>query len=428
MKKKIKSIRGMHDYLPNEIDIWEKVEKKIKKILSTYAFKEIRTPILEKSNLFYKTIGKNTDITEKEMYTFTGKNGDSITLRPENTAGCARAAIQNNLLKKIQRLWYQGPMFRYERPQKGRYRQFYQLGVEIFGLKEPNIDAEIIILNSRLWKKLEISKHISLEINSIGSIQNRKKYIKILAPFLKHNKKKLDKQSIKKIEKNPIKIFDSKNKNTQKLLNDAPILFDHIDEKYKKYFVKLCKILKIMKIKYKINKKLVRGLDYYNSTVFEWKTNLLGSQKTICAGGRYDKLMEMLGGKPTKAIGFGIGLDRLVLLIKKINPKFIKNKNKIDIYFINCTKTKKKESLILTEKIRDKIPNIKILIDHIGGNLKKQIKRANRYNTKIALILFEKEYSYKEIIVKDLKTKKQKNILKKNIIKYLNKIFKKGNL
>lgn len=421
MEKKIRSIRGIHDYLPNEIKIWHKVEKKIKKILSTYSFEEIRTPILEKSNLFCKTIGENTDIIKKEMYTFIGKNGEKITLRPENTTGCVRAAIQNNLIKKIQRWWYIGPMFRYERPQKGRYRQFYQLGVEIFGLSGPNIDAELIAMNARLWKKLKINHHISLEINSIGSIKNRKKYTEILIPFLQYHKKELDKKSINNIKKNPIKIFDSKNKKTQKLLNKAPNLFDYIDEKSKKHFIKFCKLLKLMNIKYKINKKLVRGLDYYNNTVFEWKTNLLGSQETICAGGRYDQLTEILGGKPTKAIGFGIGLDRLILLMKKLNLKSVSN-DKIDIYVINCIKNKEEISLILTEEIRNDLPNIKILIDHIGGNLKKKIQRANKYNAKIALILFEKEYSYQEIIVKNLKVKKQKKIKIKNIIKYLKKI------
>lgn len=423
MEKKIRSIRGMHDYLPDEINIWQKVEKKIKKILSMYVFKEIRTPILEKSTLFFKTIGKNTDIIEEEMYTFTEKNGNKIALRPENTIGCIRAAIQNNILKKIQRLWYIGPMFRYERPQFGRYRQFYQLGVEVFGLKEPNIDAELIAMNTRLWKELKINKNISLEINSIGSIEIREKYKKILIPFLNKNKLKLDKKSLKRIIKNPIRIFDSKNKKTQKLLDEAPMLFDYIDEKSKKNFIKLCELLNIMKIKYKINKKLVRGLNYYNNTVFEWKTNLLGSQKTICAGGRYDKLIEMLGGRPTQAVGFGIGLDRLILLIKKLNINFIKNKNKIDIYIINCVK-KPQETLILKEKIHDKIPNIKILTDHIGGKLKKQLKRANKYKSKIALILCEKEYSSKKIIIKDLHAKKQKIIEKKNIIKYLIKILK----
>lgn len=423
MKKYIQSVKGMHDFLPEELIFLQKVEKKIKKIFSMYAFNEIRTPILEKTKLFLKNIGKNTDIVKKEMYTFAGKDGKNITLRPENTLSCARACIQHGLLyKKENKLWYSGPMFRYERPQKGRYRQFHQLGVEVFGYPGPDIDSELIAMSARLWKELHISNNIILEINSIGSIESRKKYQKKLLSFLLSNKNKLDKISKNRLSKNPLKILDSKNLNIQKILHKAPKLFHYIDQKSKIHFNNLCKLLDLMKINYKINNSLVRGLDYYNKTVFEWKTNILGAQGTICAGGRYDNLIEKLGGKPTKAIGFGIGLERLILLISKINPNLFKKKKSIDIYLIAFGEKSEEKKIILSEHIRDKIPNLKIMIDHRSGNIKKKIKKANKHNAKIALILEDENMKLNKIKIKNLKNKKQKNISQFNLIPYLKKI------
>lgn len=425
MKKYIQSVKGMHDLLPEKTIFYQKIEKKIKKIFSMYDFSEIRTPILEKTKLFSKNIGKNTDVVKKEMYSFIGKDQKNITLRPENTLGCIRACIQHGLLYKTEKkLWYFGPMFRYERPQKGRYRQFHQFGVEVFNYPGPDIDAELIVMSLRIWKKFKISNNLLLEINSIGSKQSRNEYKKDLTSFLYSNKNKLDKQSKNQLLKNPLKILDSKNKNIQNLLNQAPNLLNYIDLKSKKHFKKLCNLLNLMKINYKINNKLIRGLDYYNNTVFEWKTNMLGTQNTICAGGRYDKLIEKLGGKPTKAIGFGIGLERLILLIKKTNPNFFNKKKKIDIYIISCGKKSEDKKIILSEYIRDKISNLKIIINYGSKKFKKQIKKAYKKKAKIALILKDKYFDFNIIKIKNLTTGKQKKIMKSKLISYLNKILK----
>lgn len=416
MVKNIQSIRGMNDFLPADIQFWQKIENILKKILASYAFSEIRTPIVEQTSLFSRAIGEVTDVVEKEMYTFYDRDGNSLTLRPENTSGCVRAVIEHGLLcNKQQRFWYLGPMFRYERPQKGRYRQFHQLGVEVFGLAGPSIDAELIIMISRWWRELGIAEHVSLELNSIGSLAARAQYRQELVNFLQKHIDKLDKDCQRRLLTNPLRILDSKNSKIQKLLNNAPLLSDYLDNYSKQHFTRLCELLDGAGIQYQINRHLVRGLDYYNCTVFEWITNILGAQGTVCAGGRYNGLIEQLGGRSTAAVGFAMGMERIVLLVKQINPNFIAECNIVDVYLVACGDECQQAILILAEKIRDKLPALKLMSHHGSGNFKKQLARAGKYKAKIALILGDDEHQSAEVTIKDLRTGKQEKISQNNI-------------
>ncbi|WGL97483.1 histidine--tRNA ligase [Arsenophonus sp. aPb] len=416
MAKNIQSIRGMNDCLPADIQFWQKIENKLKQILASYGFSEIRTPIVEQTSLFSRAIGEVTDVVEKEMYSFDDRDGDSITLRPENTAGCVRAGIEHGLLyNQQQRLWYLGPMFRYERPQKGRYRQFHQLGAEVFGLAGPDIDAELIIMTARWWRELGIAKHVSLELNSIGSLAARAKYRQALVTFLQQHEDKLDEDCRRRLSTNPLRILDSKNPDVQKLLNDAPLLADYLDDDSKQHFIGLCKLLDTAGVQYRINQRLVRGLDYYNRTVFEWVTDALGAQGTICAGGRYDGLVEQLGGKATSAVGFAMGMERMVLLVRQINPDFVAECSLVDVYLVACGEASQQAILGLAEKIRDQLPVLKLMTHHGGGNFKKQLARANKSQAKIALILGEDEYQSGEVTIKDLRTGEQEKISQQNI-------------
>ncbi|MGP1924737.1 MAG: histidine--tRNA ligase [Arsenophonus sp. NEOnobi-MAG3] len=423
MAKKIQSIRGMNDCLPTDIQFWQKIEKKLKQILASYCFSEIRTPIVEQSSLFSHAIGEVSDVVEKEMYTFDDMDGDSLTLRPENTAGCVRAGIEHGLLyNQQQRLWYLGPMFRYERPQKGRYRQFHQLGAEVFGLTGPDIDAELIIITARCWRELGIVKDVSLELNSIGSLAARAKYRQALVTFLQQYEDKLDEDCRRRLSTNPLRILDSKNHDVQKLLNNAPLLADYLDDESKQHFAGLCKLLDVAGIQFRINQRLVRGLDYYNRTVFEWVTDALGAQGTVCAGGRYDALVEQLGGQATYAVGFAMGMERIVLLVRQINSDFVAEYNLVDVYLLACGKTSQQAILVLAEKIRDKLPALKLMTHHGGGNFKKQLARADKYQAKIALILAEDECQSGEVTIKDLRTGKQEKISQQNIAVSLTKL------
>lgn len=418
MNIKNESIRGMHDYLPKEIMIWNHVETILKKILFSYCYNEIRLPILEYATLFNNTIGNTTDIITKEMYSFEDRSKKKITLRPEGTVSCARANIQHKLLNnKEQKLWYLGPMFRYERPQKGRYRQFYQMGVEVFGLKGPDIEIELILLTSRFWKKLGIDKYLILEINSIGSINIRHKYKKDLVKFLKKNKSQLDDDSKKRLDTNPLRILDSKNPSTQILLKNGPKLHHYLDENSSIFFKKLCCFMSDIGIPYTINNNLIRGLDYYNDTVFEWKTNKLGSQNTICAGGRYDKLIEQLGGPKVPAIGFAIGMDRLILLIKEVSSLILPFS--IDVYILIFDNSFKLDAIKLSELIRNKLPALKVMTNFHEINITKQFRLANKYNSRVALLLGPKEKEKKSILMKDLTNKTQKIVLQTEIINEL---------
>ncbi|MBD1228024.1 histidine--tRNA ligase [Xenorhabdus griffiniae] len=411
MTKNIPAIRGMNDCLPAETAIWQRVESTVKRVLSGYGFSEIRTPIVEQTPLFKRAIGEVTDVVEKEMYTFDDRNGESLTLRPENTAGCVRAGIQHGLLyNQEQRLWYIGPMFRYERPQKGRYRQFHQLGAEVFGLQGPDIDAELILMTARWWRELGIAYHVTLELNSIGSLEARANYREALVVFLEQHKEKLDEDCQRRMYTNPLRVLDSKNPEIQQLLNDAPELFDYLDSESKEHFDGLCQLLDSAGIKYRINQRLVRGLDYYNRTVFEWVTSALGAQGTICAGGRYDGLVEQLGGKATPAVGFAMGMERMVLLVQEVNPDFVADLAVADVYFSSFGEGSQQAALILAEKIRDQLPELRLMTNHGGGNFKKQLTRASKHGAKVALILGEDEIQAGNITVKDLRNGEQETL------------------
>ncbi|QJC33139.1 histidine--tRNA ligase [Enterobacteriaceae endosymbiont of Donacia clavipes] len=426
MTKKITSVHGMHDYLFPDTLLWENIENIIKNTLKNYGYQEIKLPILEKSELFKKTIGEYTDIVKKEMYNLLDKNKDSLTLRPEGTTGFLRSIVENNIFYNNRRFWYNGPMFRYERPQKGRYRQFNQIGIEIIGLKPPYIDAEIIIITNNLWKKLNITNNIFLEINSIGSIIDRQKYIIELILFFKKNLKFLDFNNQQKIYNNPLRILDSKNENIKKLLNYAPKLKNFLDKRSTNKFRKLCEILNIMNIKFTINNYLVRGLDYYNDIVFEWKTNSLGTSKTICGGGRYDKLINKMSfNKDKNGVGCAIGMERLILLIKNTKSIKLDINFLIDIFLIPMENNYTlKKILVIGELIRNNFPKLRILTSYLFKNLKKQIIQAIKYQSHFIIIIGPKEINNHSIIIKDLYCKKQIIVPENKLISSLKKILK----
>ena len=401
----------MNDYLPADTRVWQKIEATLKNILQGYGFSEIRTPIVEQTPLFRRAIGEVTDVVEKEMYTFNDRNEESLTLRPENTAGCVRAGIEHGLLyNQEQRLWYLGPMFRYERPQKGRYRQFHQLGAEVFGLAGPDIDAEVILMTARWWRALGISEHVTLELNSIGSLDARANYRDALVAFLEQHKDKLDEDCKRRMYSNPLRVLDSKNQDIQALLNDAPALFDYLDAESREHFEGLCKLLDNAGIQYRVNQRLVRGLDYYNRTVFEWVTTALGSQGTVCAGGRYDGLVEQLGGRATPAVGFALGMERMVLLVQEVNPEFTADTSVADVYLASFGENSQQAALLIAEKVRDELPTLRLMTNHGGGNFKKQLARADKQGAKIALILGEDEINNSQVTLKDLRTGEQETI------------------
>ncbi|GAA0336066.1 histidine--tRNA ligase [Morganella psychrotolerans] len=411
MAKNIQAIRGMNDYLPADTIVWQRIESTLKRILTNYGISEIRTPIVEHTPLFQRAIGEVTDVVEKEMYSFQDRGDESLTLRPEGTAGCVRAGIERGLLyNQEQRLWYIGPMFRYERPQKGRYRQFHQLGAEIFGLSGPDIDAELIMMTARWWRELGIAEHVTLELNSIGSLQARANYREALVAFLEQHKEKLDEDCKRRMYTNPLRVLDSKDQGVQTLLNDAPKLFDYLDEESKIHFDGLCAILDAAGIQYRINQRLVRGLDYYNRTVFEWVTTALGAQGTVCAGGRYDGLVEQLGGHNTPAVGFAMGLERMVLLVQEVNPDFVKETAVTDIYLASFGDGSQVAAMLLAEQVRDSLPGVRIMTNYGGGNFKKQLGRADKNGARIALILGEDEIANGTVTVKELATGEQQTL------------------
>jgi len=408
--KNIQAIRGMNDYLPADTAIWQRIEGTLKQVLASYGYSEIRLPIVEQTPLFSRAIGEVTDVVEKEMYTFEDRNGESLTLRPEGTAGCVRAGIEHGLLyNQEQRLWYIGPMFRYERPQKGRYRQFHQMGVEVFGLQGPDVDAELIMLTHRWWKALGIADHVELELNSIGSLEARANYRSALVAFLEQHKEVLDEDCKRRMYTNPLRVLDSKNPDIQTLLNDAPTLGEFLDEESREHFSGLCALLDDAGIKYRINQRLVRGLDYYNRTVFEWVTSSLGSQGTVCGGGRYDGLVEQLGGRATPAVGFAMGLERLVLLVQAVNPEFEPTRI-VDVYVIASGQGVQSAAMQLAEKLRDADPALKLMTNFGGGNFKKQFARADKWGARIALVLGEDEVKTGQVVIKDLRTGDQQTL------------------
>ncbi|BEM00573.1 MULTISPECIES: histidine--tRNA ligase [Serratia] len=415
MAKNIQAIRGMNDYLPEETALWQRIEGTLKQVLGSYGYSEIRLPIVEQTPLFKRAIGEVTDVVEKEMYTFEDRNGESLTLRPEGTAGCVRAGIEHGLLyNQEQRLWYIGPMFRYERPQKGRYRQFHQLGAEVFGLQGPDVDAELILLTARWWKALGIAEHVKLELNSIGSLEARANYRDALVAFLEQHVEVLDEDCKRRMYSNPLRVLDSKNPEVQALLNDAPRLSEYLDEESRAHFAGLCELLAQAGIPYTVNERLVRGLDYYNRTVFEWVTTSLGAQGTVCAGGRYDGLVEQLGGRATPAVGFAMGLERLVLLVQAVNPEF-KAPSAIDVYVISSGAGTQSAAMQLAEQVRDAAPQLKLMTNYGGGNFKKQITRADKWGARIALILGESELAAQQVVVKDLRSGEQETLAQSEV-------------
>ena len=403
---KLQSIRGMNDLLPEQSATWQYLERTVAEVLGRYSYREIRFPILEQTELFKRAVGEVTDIVEKEMYSFEDRNGDSLSLRPEGTAGCVRACTENGLLhNQTQRLWYTGPMFRHERPQKGRLRQFHQIGVEAFGLNGPDIDSELLLLTARLWKTLKINHAVTLQINSLGTSADRAQYRAALVEYLSARQDSLDEDSQRRLLSNPMRILDSKNQDTQALLNDAPKLADFIDQESRDHFQQLCAVLDAAKISYEINPRLVRGLDYYSKTVFEWVTTSLGAQGTVCAGGRYDGLVEQLGGKPCPGVGFAMGVERLVLLLDELGVVPDSIGQNVDLYIVAVGNIEL-EALVLADDLRSQCPNIRIESHCGGGSFKSQIKKADKSGAAAALILGEDEVASATAGVKFLREEK----------------------
>lgn len=423
MAKAIQAIRGMNDCLPSETNVWQMIEAVLRRVASNYGFAEIRMPIVESTALFKRSIGEVTDIVEKEMYTFDDRNGDSLTLRPEGTASCVRAGNQHGLLyNQEQRLWYMGPMFRHERPQKGRYRQFHQFGLEAFGIATPDIDAEIILLTSRIWRELGINEFVTLELNSLGSNEERTNYRDALITYLTEREELLDEDSKRRMHTNPLRVLDSKNPQVQAALADAPKLSDYFGEETQQHFDHLCARLDAAGIKYVLNERLVRGLDYYNRTVFEWVTTSLGAQGTICAGGRYDGLVEQLGGKATPAFGFALGIERLVLMLTELD-KVTNVRPQVDAYVVILGDNAQIKANELAEQWRDQVPNIRLQCHCGGGNMKKQLKRADKSGAQIALILGDNEIAEQQVMVKYLRgQQEQQNLAFEQIPNLLNEL------
>lgn len=411
MAKQIQAIRGMNDCIPGDTQVWQKVENILRETVASYGYQEIRFPIVESTDLFKRSIGEVTDIVEKEMYTFEDRNGDSLTLRPEGTAVCVRAGNENGLLyNQEQRLWYMGPMFRHERPQKGRYRQFHQFGLEAFGFASADIDAEVIILTARLWQAFGISDHLRLELNSLGSNEARVQYRAALVAFLEQHIDVLDEDSKRRMHSNPLRVLDTKNPDVQAILVNAPKLSEYLDEESREHFSDLCERLDTIGIEYRVNEKLVRGLDYYNRTVFEWVTDSLGAQGTVCAGGRYDGLVEQLGGKGTPAVGFAMGLERLVLLLQELECVGDIRRTS-DVYIAAMGNAASIQAPVIAEQLRAKVPGVRIIVHAGGGNFKKQLKRADKSDAIYAFIIGENELENNQVTVKHLRVHQEQQTL-----------------
>jgi len=421
MAKKIQAIRGMNDLLPTQSPVWQYLEGTVKDLLAGYGYDEIRMPILEQTALFKRSIGEVTDIVEKEMYTFEDRNGDSLTLRPEGTASCVRACEEHGLLyNQTQRLWYTGPMFRHERPQKGRYRQFYQIGVETFGIATPDIDAELILMTARLWQQLGLGDSVTLQLNTLGSNEARARYRDALVDYLSERKDQLDEDSQRRLETNPLRVLDSKNPETQALLSDAPELHDYLDDESRDDFATLRSVLDAAGVKYEINQRLVRGLDYYCKTVFEWVTDKLGAQGTVCAGGRYDGLVEQLGGKATPAVGFAMGVERLILMLETLEVIPAEVMQTVDLYVCGVGEGASQASLLLSDALRAEQPWLRVQTHCGGGSFKSQMKKADKSGALYALLLGENEIAEEQVTVKDLRGEAgQQTIAQSELVQWL---------
>lgn len=420
MSDRIQAIRGMNDVLPDSTAHWQFLEEQFRQCASQYGYKEIRMPLLESTHLFKRTIGEVTDIVEKEMYTFNDLNGDSLTLRPEGTAGCVRACLEHGLLhNQQQKLWYMGPMFRHEKPQKGRYRQFVQMGIEAFGIAGVAIELEIIALSRRFWQALGIVDALELQINTLGGLEERQEYRKILVDYFRERFSELDADSQRRLEKNPMRILDSKNPEMQELIRKAPKLLDHVSEATRTHFDNLCEGLTALGIPYVVNSVLVRGLDYYGHTVIEWVTDKLGSQATVCAGGRYDALVEQLGGSPSPAFGFAMGVERLLLLREALEADQ-NHENKPSVYLMADNSQNLNVALALAEKIRDNCPAWTVLVNTSGGSFKNQFKKADKSGARFAFILGEDEIKNNRVSIKDLRNNvEQVSLLQQECMQFL---------
>ncbi len=401
MTSSLKAVRGMHDTLPDASPCWQFLEQTVSQVLTGYGYQQIRLPVVEKTELFERSLGETTDIVSKEMYTFADKSGEMLTLRPEGTASCVRAGLEHGLFQNpALRLWYTGPMFRHERPQKGRLRQFHQIGIETYGLTGPDIDAEIITMSARIWKQLGLNG-LELQLNSLGSNEARQDYRDLLVEYFQDHRAMLDEDSQNRLEKNPLRILDSKNPDMQDLVRRAPSITDSLDSESAEHFRILQALLDAVDIRYSVNPRLVRGLDYYNRTVFEWVTTQLGAQGTVCAGGRYDGLVEKFGGPSTPAIGFAMGVERLVSLIE--NDSTARIEQVPQVYFIVASQNAMGTALSLSEQLRNEIPGLRLVIHCGGGSFKSQFKRADKSGAEIALIIGDNELAQQRIGVKPLR-------------------------
>ncbi len=418
---KIKSLRGMNDITPEEIGLWQYVESNLMRVFSSYGYDEIRFPLVEQTDLFSRSVGESSDIVHKEMYTFQDRGGDLLSLRPEGTAGCVRACLENDLLRvDTPRLWYLGPMFRYERPQKGRSRQFHQASAEVFGIDSHSADAELILLTKTLWRKLGVKDKLNLEINSLGNLETREKYKRLLIDFFEPFLKDLDEDSLRQLKQNPLRVLDSKLDLIKEMLVDAPSIVDHLDKESEDHFNKLMQQLSDSNIKFVVNNQLVRGLDYYNKTVFEWKSKELGAKDTVCGGGRYDSLVSQLGGKDCPAIGFSIGIERLILLLSNSSKEYLSFSSSLDCSFICLTPESIPYALRIAEKIREEIPSLKLKVNLEASSASSQFKRADKSGANLALIVGEGELKDNTISIKDLRGDKPQEAL--NLDKLINKL------
>ncbi len=399
----IKAIRGMNDILPAQTPLWQFFEAQVKLVFDQYGYQEIRMPIAEKTDLFCRSIGEATDVVEKEMYTFADRNGDNMTLRPEGTASCVRAAQEHGLTyNQVQRLWYHGPMFRYERPQKGRQRQFHQFGAEVYGLDGPDVDAELIIMTARLWRQLGLQGAVKLQLNTLGSAAARAAYRTDLVAFLQANMALLDADSQRRVTTNPLRVLDSKDESTQALLDGAPDFYGYLDDESRVHFERLRELLDAAGISYEVNPRLVRGLDYYCKTVFEWVTDKLGAQGTVCGGGRYDGMIEQLGGKPTPAVGWAMGVERMILLLQEMQQEPAGLGQQADVYLAHMGDAATVRTMQLAEQLRTDISGLRLLWHCGGGSLKNQMKKADRCGAKLVLIMGEDELAQGQIQIKPL--------------------------
>ncbi len=421
MNQPLQAIRGMHDIVPDEAALWSYLEEACRQVASAYGYREVRFPIVESTALFHRSIGEVTDVVEKEMYSFEDRNGDSLSLRPEGTAGCVRAGIEQGLFyNQIQRLWYLGPMFRHERPQKGRCRQFHQFGIEAYGMSEPEVDAEVILLSQRLFQALGVQEALSLELNSLGSAESRARYREHLVRYFEQHRARLDEDSQRRLSLNPLRILDSKNPAMQTLIEQAPRLSEYADDESKQHFERLCHLLDQAGVRYRLNPRLVRGLDYYDFTVFEWTTTSLGAQGTVCGGGRYNTLVERLGGKPTPAMGFSLGIERVVALLEQ-QKKEAQPVASADIYLVLQSQSALQQGLLLAEALRNAL-NYRVVCNLDGSGFKTQFKRADKSGARWAIVIAETEMVEHAVMLKDLSSGEQIKLAQDKVTDYFKKL------